>query len=135
MGAQGLDYTVGSCKHMWCLPSRGVVVVGNHSVVYMVPKGCWMQLTSWRPQAESTGERSAEGERERKGEGRRNKPEATKMTYKKKNLFLFLMCTKRERKESNRTEAMRKSQEWLQQPRMDMTLHLALVPYPPWSHI
>lgn len=98
MGAQGLDYTVGSCKHMWCLPSRGVVVVGNHSVVSMVPKGCWVQLTSWRPQAESTGERSAEGERERKGEGRRNKPEATKMTYKKKKLFLFLMCTKRERK-------------------------------------
>lgn len=107
VGAQGLDYTVGSCKHMWCLPSRGVVVVGNHSVVYMVPKGCWMQLTSWRPQAESTGERSAEGERERKGEGRRNKPEATKMTYKKKKKICFYFSCAQKEKGKSQTELKR----------------------------
>lgn len=59
------------------------------------------------------------------------------MTYqkKKKNLFYFLCAQKDKIKEPNRTEAMRKSQEWLQQPGMDMTLHLALAPSPPQSHV
>ena len=33
----------------------------------------------------------------------------------------------KKKKELNRTEVMRKSQAWLQQPRMEITLHLALV--------
>lgn len=44
---------------------------------------------------------------------------------KKKKVFIFHVHKKR--KELNRTEVMRKSQEWLQQPRMEITLHLALV--------
>lgn len=45
------------------------------------------------------------GEREREGEGRRNKPEATKMTYKKK--IVFISHVHKKRKEKSQTELKR----------------------------
>lgn len=40
MGLRGWIALKGVCKCMQCLPSRGVAVVSNHGVVYMVPEGC-----------------------------------------------------------------------------------------------
>lgn len=72
-----------------------------------------------------------------RGEKEREEKQARshKNNIQKKNLFYFSCAQKDKIKEPNRTEAMRKSQEWLQQPRMDMTLHLALAPSPPQSHV
>lgn len=66
------------------------------------------------------------GERERRGKEKQAR--SHKNDIEKKICFYFSCAQKEKIKESNRTEVMRKSQEGLQKPRMDVTLHLALAP-------
>lgn len=87
-------------------------------------------VTSKRPQGESIGEWSIGGVEEEKERrrGKEKQARSHKNDIEKKICFYFSCAQKEKRKESNRTEVMRKSQEGLQKPRMDVTLHLALAP-------